>query len=82
MEPGPKSKHYTALVQRLFTIFSDLRSGSQSDIETRVGKPAKSNPIEVGRSAAEAGSRDAKIFVEPANRFLSHQADRLIPVFP
>jgi hypothetical protein len=46
-----------------------------------VAKPAKSNPIEVGRSAAEAGSRHAKKFVETANRFLSYQADRRIPVF-
>jgi hypothetical protein len=57
-------------------------SSSQSHIEMRVGNPAKGNSIKVCRSAAEAGSRDAKIFVETANRFLSYQADRRIPVFP
>ena len=58
------------------------RSSSQSDIEMRVGNPAKGNSIKVGRSAAESGSRYAKIFVETANRFLSNQGDCRIPVFP
>src|SRR6266851_2909484 len=63
-------------------VLEPPRTGSQSDIETRVVKPPKGNSIKVRRSAAEASSRDAKIFVETANRFLSYQADRRIPVFP
>src|SRR5258705_11550596 len=58
----------------------DLRS--KRDIETGVGEPRKGNSIKVRRSAAEADGRYAKIFVETANRFLSNQADRRIPVFP
>jgi ribosomal protein L7/L12 len=56
--------------------------GSQTDIETRMRKPAKGNSIKVRRSATEAGGRDAKIFVEDANRLLSYEADGRIPVFP
>ena len=57
-------------------------SSSQSDIETRIGKPPKGNSIKVRRSAVEAGSRDAQILVETANRFFSYQADCRTQVFP
>ncbi len=63
-EPGLKSNRYAALVQRLLSKFIDLRSGSQSDIETQVGKSPKRSSNNFRSSAAGAGRRDAKIFVE------------------
>ena len=47
----------------------------------RMGEPSKGNSIKVRRSAAEAGSRYTKIFVETANRLLAYEADRGVPVF-
>src|ERR1700735_517715 len=55
---------------------------SQSDIEARMSKPPESDSIQVGRSAAKSGRRNAKIFVEAANRFLAYHVDRCVPVFP
>ena len=46
-----------------------------------MGKPAKGNSIEIRRSAAEARSRDAKIFVEGADGLLSYETDSRIPIF-
>jgi len=56
--------------------------GSQSEIETRMGKSAEGNSIKVRRAAAEAGRRYAKILVESADGILADQSDGRIPVFP
>jgi hypothetical protein len=47
-----------------------------------VGKLAKGKTTKVRRFATVAGGRHAKVFVDTANRSLSYQADRRMPVFP